>query len=234
MTKVFLLAMGITFSSNFEMNSTEKTCRVILESRSGTVMGGGPVTIKNVSRSEETFVMVKKDGGKAQTLVNIYVDGQLRDKITFDNGDYTTDWKTKTITGTKNKEVKVDIINQSVGNKFEYAAKLEGVLPTLMRSGGPETGTLLLNTQKTFSTNISCTNRYRIIVTRISGSARATVRAFQNNNQSSPLGSITIEPNEQKKEFVVSHTSGVTMFGVIIQNLSLTDKFEYRLNVKPE
>ncbi len=100
-------------------------CKKFTKNRTGTVYAAGPAKETVSSEADKVTVTVAKTGGKAQTIANIYVNGVRKGYIEFTNGKYTKT-KSKTITGTKGKTVKVEIVNQSVGNKFKYKLTMKG------------------------------------------------------------------------------------------------------------
>lgn len=229
MKKVFLLsvfALGITFTS------ISQTCPTTLATKSGTVYSANPGTFKANSSGNEVTVSVRKTDGRAETQVNIYVNNVFKGKIEFDNGNYTTQYRTKTVTGAANKEVKVEIVNQSVGNTFKYDAKIEGSNRSLMTTGGPETGNLVGQTQKTVTSEGSCTNRAKVIVRRESGNARGTVRVYEKTGTSwsnNPIESVTFEANETEKIITINSNKDLK---VELKNISVGNMLGYKMNVQ--
>ncbi len=229
--KKTIILTGIALFFGVQLSQAQ-TCPSTLESKSGKVFSANPGIVKATSNEDEVVVKVKKTDGRAETQVNIYVGGVFKAKIEFDNGNYTTQWKTRTVTGAKNKEVKVEIVNQSVAHTFSYDARIEGSRRSLMTTGGPETGNLVGQTQKTVYSNGSCTGKAKVIVTRQSGNARGTVRIFEKQGNSwnnNPAHSVTFEANENKKEILVNSNKDLK---VELKNISVGNMLGYRLNVQ--
>lgn len=229
-TKVVLVAiMAIAFS----FSATAQTCSTTLKSKTGTVLSANPSTTKVTATSNQVTVRVKKTGGRAATQVNIYVNGQYQSNkvITFLNGNYSENsYRSKTLTGVQGKEIKVVIVNQSVANRFDYKLKIDGAKASIASTGGPVTGKLMGQTNKTIYTNGSCTPKTRIIVRRTAGKARGNIRVWQKNGNSWNLMNQynkTIEKAENKKIFVVNSNKELK---VELRNVSVGNTISYKMN----
>ncbi|MEL6484855.1 MAG: hypothetical protein AAFP96_08425 [Bacteroidota bacterium] len=153
-------------------------CTKTFVNRNGTVYAGGPAKSTFTSTANSITVRVSKTDGKAQTIVNIYVNNVRKGFIEFNNGNYTKT-KTKTISGTKGKSVRVEIVNQSVANKFKYTMKVTGTSDDL----GSQTANLVGQTQKSVTFTKPCKNTIRITIRRTSGKARANVFIYRDGRK---------------------------------------------------
>ena len=208
------------------------TCPVRIDRKKGKVYSVAPGILKASSKYEDVNVLIKKTGGKARTQVNIYVNGRLTKKIKFDNGDYTTDYKTRKLTNVLDKNIKVEIINQSIGNTFSYDLKLEGVsqnlIPRLIRVVG-----LLYHKSKTIYTNASCTGKAKIVFHRIVGNAYVEIKVYEKRGStysSSPIKKLRINGNERNKTFTVNSSKPLK---ILIWNISRATVAEFTFNVLP-
>jgi hypothetical protein len=175
-------------------------------------------------------VKISKTGGRAETQVNIYVNNVMQpNPIEFDNGNYTRT-KTRTLNNVSGKQIKVQIVNQSVANTFKYGAKIEGKSSNITTSGDKSTGRLMGQTNKTIYTKASCTGKARIIVRRTNGKARGNIRVWQKNGSSWSLmnnHTYTFEKNQDKKIFVVNSNKKLK---VELRNVSVGNTLSYVMN----
>jgi hypothetical protein len=222
-TVLFAIAlMAFTTSTNAQ------TCTSTIKSRTGTVYAAGPAKIDFKATSSSVEVSINKTGGKAKTTVNIYANNSFKDRIIFENGR-DTPTKKKTITGVKNKNIRVEIVNQSVGNKFQYAMKAKGSSKNLSKSGR-ETGRLVGQQKKTIYTKSSCTNKTKVIIKRTSGIARGTVRVWKKSGNSwVEHSSDTFERSQPGNEMIINVNSGAEL-KVELKNISVGNTFEYVMN----
>lgn len=116
--------------------SVVQSAEVTLKNRTGTVLAAGPAKTKITPSQDEVTVCVEKTGGRAETQVNVYVDDVRKAHFSFSNGKFTAE-KERTVTGVRGKEVRVDIVNQSIGNTFKY--ELNITAPKAVSSGGGDT-----------------------------------------------------------------------------------------------
>ncbi len=235
-TKLFSKAiLAICLFCIISLSASAQTCSVTYKSKIGKVYSANPAIIRANSTSDEVTISVTKTNGRAETQVNIYVDGVYKDKIEFDNGrnNYSTALS-KTVTGALNKQVKVEIVNQSAAYTFSYNLKINGNSQFITTTGGAVTGTLLGQVKKTIYTNSSCTNKTRIIIRRTvvgkGSNARGTIRVYEkqgNGWASNTIKSFTFEPNETKKIFVVNSNRQLK---VDLKNISAGNKLKYKMN----
>ncbi|MFC7358508.1 hypothetical protein ACFQO1_12475 [Jejudonia soesokkakensis] len=213
--------------------SPAKECTATLDYKSGTVYAGGPKKIKVTPTANSVEVIIKKTDGKAQTVANIYVAGSQKKVLTFPNGRNAPMTLRYTVPNTRNKEVRVDIVNQSVANKFSYQAWIKGGSTTTM--GGEITGSILPQTKKTVETKASCTQKNQVVLERTSGNARATVRFWKKLTNGSWEAirdkDFTFETNDANKQVIKINTS--KELKIEVKNISVGNNFKYKLDVMP-
>ncbi|MCW5520943.1 hypothetical protein J1N09_13925 [Aureitalea sp. L0-47] len=229
MKKVSILIALIAFCA-IPFTTSAQTCSTVLKSKNGTVYSANPATIITTATSNQAVVKISKTGGRAETQVNIYVNNVMQpNPIEFDNGNYTRT-KTRTLNNVSGKQIKVQIVNQSVANTFKYSAKIEGKSSNITTSGDKSTGRLMGQTNKTIYTKASCTGKARIIVRRTNGKARGNIRVWQKNGSSWSLmnnHTYTFEKNQDKKIFVVNSNKKLK---VELRNVSVGNTLSYVMN----
>lgn len=241
---VIVLLFAVTFEANSQMrkvvsrttstsNATFKGCSATLGNKTGEVFSVAPGILKARATSKSVTVKVKKTGGRAETQVNIYVNGALRraKKIEFDNGNYSTQYKKRVLNNVKGKMIKVEIVNQSVANTFKYNAKIEGFNKSIVKGGNaPIKGILPGQIKKSIETIGSCTGKTRVIIRRQSGQARGTIRVYEKRGSgwsSTAIKSVTFERNETKKIFVVNSNKKLK---IELKNISVGNMLGYKMN----
>ncbi len=225
--KTIILALAVLMVG---ITTNAQSCTSTLKTRSGTVMAGGPAKTTFTATSNSVRISVNKTGGKAKTTVNIYANGSFKDRMIFENGR-DTPTKAKTITGVSGKSIRVDIVNQSVANKFKYSMKATGST-TNLAIGGRKTGRLLGNQKKTLETNASCTNKTRVTIKRTSGRARGTVRVWRKvGNSWVEHSSDTFERSQPRNEMVLT-LNGNNKFKVELKNISIGNTFSYTMDAR--
>jgi len=207
-------------------SSSFKGCNTNLVSKQGEVFSVNPGYLTTKATSDQVTVKVKKTGGRAKTTVNIYANNSLKKRIIFENGSYTTPYKQRVLNNVKNKNIKVEIVNQSVGNTFKYNAVISGKRKNVMKSGKPVSGTLIGQGFKIANIDKSCTGKTKIIVRRTGGIARGTIRVLEvpSNRQ---LKSITFERNDKKKEIIINSNKPLK---VELKNVSVGNLLKYKIN----
>ncbi len=220
-----------TTTSN-SSNANFKGCMQALTKKSGEVFSLAPGILTVRATSNAVTVSIKKTGGRAETQVNIYVNNVLRQNqvIEFNNGSYTTPYKSKLIRGVKGKIIKVEIVNQSVANSFRYTAKITGKTKSLVKELKPATGMLIGQGFKNVYTLNSCSGKTKIIIRRTAGQARATIRIFEkksNGNYTKQLKSVTFEKGKKIKVFTINSTKKLK---VELKNISVANTITYKIN----
>jgi hypothetical protein len=213
-------------------NSAFKGCKTSLASKKGEVYSVSPAFITTKATSNKVTVKVKKTGGRAKTTVNIYVNNILQQdkRIIFETGKDKTPFIERDLYGVKGKIIKVEIVNQSVGNTFKYIAKIIGKSKNLIKGGKPVSGTLIGQASKNVFTNKSCTQKTKIIVKRTGGNARGTIRIYEftgNGNYTRLLKSETFESNQNKKEFLMNSSKKLK---IEVKNISVGKLLKYKIN----
>ena len=210
-------------STTNNSNTTFEGCDMTLASKDGVVYSVNPGYLTTVARSNKVTVSIKKTGGRAKTIVNIYAGNQLKKRIIFENGDYKTT-KQRVLNNVKNKKIKVEIVNQSVGNTFKYTAKINGKDIRLTPDRKAVTGNLGGQFEKNVRTRYSCTGKVRVIVKRTGGTARATLLIFEGTKT---LKSVIFERNQNTKNFILNANSGIK---IKLKNISIGNVFKYKIN----
>lgn len=168
-------AMALTallFATLFSVNA--QTCLLPMLTETGTVLSAKKGQHSVVASGDQVTVKIKKTSGRAKTDVRVYVEGQLvNSQLDFSNGNYTTDYRTKTLNNVQGKNIMVQIDNKSVGNKFGYKLVIEGHTRSLMKPNavvqhdkisGPG------NKEKFYYTRATCGNKVRVVFRRTGGS----------------------------------------------------------------
>lgn len=202
-------------------------CQKTLKTRSGTVYGGGPAKTSFKATGNTVKISVTKKSGRAQTIVNIYVNGRMQQgkSLTFQNGNYSNSTKTATISGVRNKDIRVDIVNQSVGNKFEYSMKAT----TETNDLGSGQGNVVGQTRKTITLSKSCDNNARIVVRRTGGSAKAIIKVMTSSGQSLNGGGIVMDRNERSKTINIPNARNRRL-KVEVRNVSVGNTIKFTLS----
>ncbi len=218
--------------TNTNRTALNYNCNQELVKKSGVVHSVKPGILTTRATSNRVTVSIKKTGGRAETQVNIYVDGVLRQNkiIEFDNGRYTTPYKPEPIGGVKGKMVKVEIVNQSVGSTFKYTAKITGKTNSLMPNLNSEKGTLIGQGFKNVFTKRPCKGKVKITINRTGGKARGTIQIFEqgnNGNYTNKLEDVTFAKNENKKEFTINSTKKLK---IVLKNVSVGKTIKYKIN----
>lgn len=218
-----LIVAGVT-------NAKAQTCPSILLSKSGTALSVRPAVAKKRATTNNVTVRVKKTGGRAETQVNIYINNVIQPpkKMEFDNGN-DTPTKVRQLSGVRGKEIKVEIVNQSVGNKFKYKLDIQGRSSYLAES---KTGKLMGQQNKTIITKPSCTGKTEIVVERTNGKARGNIRVWQKvganwvamNNLSE-----TLEKSERIEKIPVNSNKALK---IELRNVSVGNTLSYKMYAK--
>ena len=213
-------------SSNTSSNSTFEGCNVTLASKNGVVYSVNPGYLSTVARSNKVTVSIKKTGGRAKTTVNIYAGNQLKKRIIFENGDYKTT-KQRVLNNVRGKKIKVEIVNQSVGNTFKYTAKIIGKDTSLTPNRTPVKGVLAGQFEKRITIKKSCTGKTKIIITRTSGRAQAAIKITYSKNNRSKQKETIFSGFPKTKEFIINSDKSIHIY---MKNMSVLDRFGYKIN----
>ncbi len=211
-------------------------CEQVILKKSGVVHSVGPAVLKFFGTSHEATIHIKKTGGRAPAQVNVYVCGILRDEenqqITFLNGKNTTPYHTIKLKKVKGCPIRVEIVNQSVGNTFKYTAKILVKSRSLLK--GPNTkgggGDLLGQGKSTFFITKSCTGKTKIIIERNGGRARATLIIYEQNSNGSYNSKLIDETilNDQRTETIELNTN--KKLKIEIKNISIGKSLKFHID----
>ena len=127
MKKVSILITVVALCAT-SFTTFAQTCSRELTSKTGTVYSANPGTMTTTATSDQVTIKIRKTGGRAETQVNVYVNNVMQSNpIEYDNGTYIpSGWQSRTLNNVNGKQIKVRIVNQSVGNTFKYQAKING------------------------------------------------------------------------------------------------------------
>jgi hypothetical protein len=221
----FFFAFALFFSqTSYAANSLDNSfngCIKTLKSRNGTVMAGGPAKTTFVSTAKDVTIVVTKTGGKAQTIVNIYVNNQKRTDIVFNNGK-DTPTKRKIINNVQGKTIRIDIVNQSTANKFQYRLAAAGATNDL----GDMQGNLAGQGQKTTNLSSACTNQVRIVIRRTGGNARANVYVRLGNQT---IKSEVFDKNQTTMTLNIPNAHNKD-YSVLVKNVSVGNWFKFKMD----
>jgi len=227
------ILLGLLFTSN-DLLAVDVTCSSTLKEKTGLVRAAIPAKIKVTPTSSAVTIKIKKTSGRAATQVSFYVNGTMRVHKTeqYVNGNYSeSDYRSITLGNVQNKEVRVEIVNQSVGNRFGYSLKIDGETNILSSTGGKLQGTLAPQQNKTIFSNASCTGATRMIVRRTNGKARANIRVWEQLNNGTwrrmDQHTKTLEKDQDKKIFVVNSSNPLKLE---LRNVSVGNRLGYTLN----
>lgn len=103
------------------LDGSAQGCEKVIKTSSGTVFGGSPAKASFRPSEKDVLFEIQKIGGRAKVTVQFYVNDQLWEDqtITFPSGSQASS-KTKRLEGVKGKNIRVQIVNHAVGNKFDY------------------------------------------------------------------------------------------------------------------
>ena len=182
-----------------------------------------PAKTEYTPKMNEIDVHISKTGGKAQTIVNIYVNNALKRSVSFNNGNYTRTNKVS-LNNVKNKKVRVDIVNQSTANKFKYSLKFKGEIVEL----GSGSGNLAGQSKKTFQLECGCKSQTKITVRRTGGNARANVFVRLG---STTVKTVVIDKNQSSKTITLNNANG-KCYKVEVKNVSVGNWFKFNMTAK--
>lgn len=128
MNKFSFYLIGSFFLSAFLLAGSLQAqgCYKLLRYKKGIVHPAVNAVVKKHSAYDPVRIRIKKTGGMAKGTAKIYIGGQYKGKIDFQNGNTPTSWKVRNYTGARNKEVKVVVDNKSVGFTFNYQLEIRG------------------------------------------------------------------------------------------------------------
>ncbi|MEL6812774.1 MAG: hypothetical protein AAFP76_15710 [Bacteroidota bacterium] len=229
-TKITFIALIVALLS---IDANAQTCPTTLKSKTGKVYSANPGTFKATATSDQVTVRIRKTAGRAETQVNIYVNNVMQSNpIEYNNGTYIpSGWQTRTLNNVNGKEIKVKVVNQSVGNTFSYEASINGQRRSISSNGGRVDGTLLGQQNKTIYTNGSCTQRTRVVIRRRGGRARANIRVWEKRANGTwralSQHNQTFERNDNDASFTVNSSRKLK---IELRNVSVGNTIQYRMN----
>lgn len=209
-------------------NVIAQTCEKVIKSRTGTVYAGGPARTTFTPNESVVTIEIRKKSGRAQTTVNFYIDGQLQlnKTLTFQNGNYT-DTQSSTLRNVRGREVRVDIVNQSVANKFEYSLKAR--VQTLWLGSGK--GNIYGQDKKTFTLSVACQNDARITIQRTGGKAKAIINVYTLSGRSLNNGGTVMNRNQSSIRIPISGIRNQRI-RVEVKNVSVANWLKFSMDAR--
>jgi len=206
-----------------------KGCERVLAEKSGIVYSLAPGQLKTVARSRQVTVEVKKTGGRAKTIVNVYADGNLRKTIVFENGNYSKT-ESRILSDVKYKKIKIEIVNQSVGNTFKYTAKIIGKSYYLFpKNVMYKRGVVGGQGSKTITLKKSCTGKTKITIQRTEGKALAAISIYYKPGMPDKKDVVIPGHDGFKRELIINSNKEIR---IVIANSSVLDRFGYSITAE--
>ena len=212
-------------SNTTNSNTTFEGCNIVLASKDGVVYSVNPGYLNTVAKANKVTVIIYKSGGRAKTTVNIYAGSQLKKRIIFENGNYKKT-EQRVLNNVRGKKIKVEIVNQSVGNTFKYTAKIIGKDASLTPNRTPVKGVLAGQFEKRITINKSCTGKTKIVITNTSGRAQAAVKITYSKNNRSKQKETIFTGHPKTKEFIINSDKSINIY---MKNMSVLDRFGYKI-----
>ncbi|MCV6630857.1 MAG: hypothetical protein OIF50_13485 [Flavobacteriaceae bacterium] len=171
----FILVLAMVFTSTNAAQAQKYAvsyaeCPQVFKERSGRVMAAAPAKVRFEFTKGPLTVRVKKTSGRARTQVIFFEDNQQKSRtIDFPSGKGNTNsWRTITFNYPANsnavKNMRVEIINQSVGHTFGYELELIGNNKSLQKTNGNYSGNIRPQQGSDFVLNRSCTGSAEIVI----------------------------------------------------------------------
>ena len=155
--------------------------KVTYVNRKGTVYSAIPGRYNFKSKTTDVTIVLNKTGGQAKTIVNIYVDNRRSATMKFENGFYKRK-TTRVLKNVKGKNIKIEIVNQSVTNKIDYHILCTGILQTdeiCPKTILNKNGTVLAVAPGTYTVKPLC-NDLKITLKKTGGKAETQVNVYVN------------------------------------------------------
>ena len=200
---LMLVLPSVTNAQNLALGTCSKKGLIAFGFKKGSVYSLAPgIFEKFEAHYNRVDISVLKTGGRARTQVNIYLNNVYQGHLTFENGDYNR-IETYSLNNAKGKTVKVEIVNQSATNRFDYKLRLyhsqkrfiDKLTATLMP------GKYMTNIDYRDHVLLSCTKKYKLTIKRKQGNAkfRIMVYYFKRDQTFSPLYTGNMNSNETTK-----------------------------------
>ncbi len=190
---LMLVFPSITNAQNLKLGNCSKKGLSLFAWKNGSVYSLAPgIFEKFEAHYNRVDVSVLKTGGRARTQVNIYLNNVYQGHLTFENGDYKR-IETYSLNNAKGKTVKVEIVNQSATNRFDYKLRL---YHSQKRQIYKSERTLLPGESYNTST-LSCTKKIKFTFKRKEGNAKFRFIAYHSNNRT--IRAVNINSNETTK-----------------------------------
>jgi hypothetical protein len=122
--KVSLVIIGLLLSCQ-ALGKSRATSEIKYLEKTGTVNSVKRSTTTFKSTTDWVTISLSKTGGRAHTIVQIYANNLLKETLEFTAGN-SLPGKTYTLTDARGKNIKIEMINKSVANTFQYALKCTG------------------------------------------------------------------------------------------------------------
>lgn len=228
---LFALNVSVFSALTNEANAQGATQTVRFVNKTGTVYSANPGRATFKATTDKVIIKLTKTGGKAETQVNIYVNNRFSKKMEFDNGNYSGRSYTRTLTGVKNKTIKVEIVNQSVANTFKYSLVCTGekpAVPNCPKVVLNKTGKVYSVRPGTHTVRPTC-NNLEIKLQKTGGRAETQANVYINGRfQQSAKMEFDNGPAKPSRTKLLRGVRGKTV-KIEIVNQSVGNTFDYRL-----
>jgi len=208
--------------------NTFEGCETVLSQKSGIVYPLAPAQLKTKSKSNQITIKVKKTGGNAKAIVNIYVNNDLKERMVFNNSNNTI-LKNKVLNKVKNKRIDIEIVNQDAGKTFQYSASIIGKNTSLTPNFQVIKGAISGQSDELVSVRSSCTGKARILIKRTSGNAPVAIKISYKKNGKNEFQEEFFERTQNTKVFTIHSNYGSGRIEIYMKNKSNSDDFYYRI-----
>lgn len=210
---ITFIATLFSFATYAQSGMCSERGLIAFARKHGNVYSLAPGIITKRAKYNRIDITVFKMGGRARTQVNIYLNGVRQGFLTFSNGNYTEE-KTISLSNAKGKNIKVEIVNQSVGNRFEYTCILYESQKKIISKVKNKT---LLPNNHYDDKALSCTKKYKFILKRKEGNARCWLKIYADERHRTLIKRVMINRNENQKIITIEKNVGTQYVSVYYQ-----------------
>ena len=209
-------------------NTSFEGCETVLNQKSGVISSLAQGELKTKSKSNQVTVEVKKTGGNARAIVNIYVNNDLKERIAFNKGNNTM-LKKKVLNKVRNKRIRIEIVNRDIGSTFQYLAKIIGKKTSLTPNFSTIKGMIPVQSDQSVNVSSSCTGKARITIKRTSGNAPVVIKVSYKKNGKYEFQEKFFEGARKTKDFTIYSNYGSGPIEIYMKNTSNSDDFFYKI-----
>lgn len=161
----------------YPLSGNAQACTNSMLTETDTVLSAKKGQHSVYSSADKITNKIRKSGGRARTDVRVYVNRQLvNSNLDFSNGNYTSNYRTKTLNNVKGKNIMVQTDNKSVCHTFRDKLIIEGETRSLMKPAVVQRGKLIGPGRKSdsYTTHATCGNKVRVVFRRTGGSGTSS------------------------------------------------------------